>query len=175
MNEERRAILRKIKEAYNEPVYAADKLGYKIKQQADDLDQNPKTIYGATNPKNLQHLPPIDLMIAHVNNLKAFFVKVGASVDAYAAFDQVEFLLGRVSFLLPEIPENCKEFRALMGESISEFGDVLQEGGKMVADGRVTAEEYARFETETLQSVRKQMAQLKAARDLRDRFQAESA
>ncbi len=170
MTEERLRILRKVKGAYKVPVQAANDLGYTIKRQATDLDISPKTIYGATNAANLQHLPTLDLMIAHINNLKAFFATVEATANAYAAFDEIEFLLGRVAFALPDIPEDCNEFAKLVGETVSEFGDVLHEGGEMMRDGKVKPDEYGRFETEVIQLIRKAMAQLNAAKDLRDKY-----
>jgi hypothetical protein len=169
MNNERKQILVKLKTVYREVIVGAKAHGYSVRSQAEDLGVQTVTVSNASNPNNLQHLPAIDLLIAHAKNIHGFYKErpeLKPPCSPFAVLDEMEFLSGRVAFSLPEIAGDPNGISTILAENVQEFGDVLQEIGKVMADGKIYRSEYAGLETEIMQQVRKSMALLKAAKDM---------
>lgn len=82
----------------------------------------------------------------------------------YRLIDFIEGAVGRVAFSLPEIPAKDVKLDKLIAESVKEFGDVLQEVGSALSDGRIDRIELKRCEKEILDQVRKVMSLLEALR-----------
>ena len=65
-----------------------------------------------------------------------------------AWLDEVERSIGRVAIVVPDVGEHHDLSNDLM-KAIKEFGDLGKEMGEILADGKVTPQEMARYERET--------------------------
>lgn len=82
----------------------------------------------------------------------------------FRVLDYLEASCGRVAYQLPEIPKGMDEIHSLVSASVKEFGDVLTEAGKALADGRIDLWEAKRLEKEIIDQVRVVMALLEAVK-----------
>ncbi len=82
----------------------------------------------------------------------------------FRLLDYLEASCGRVAYSLPEIPKEMGEISALVTSAVKEFGDVLTEAGKALADGRIDLWEAKRLEKEIMDQVRVVMALLEAVK-----------
>ena len=80
--------------------------------------------------------------------------------------DHIDSALGRVAFALPEIPAHLEGVEELVASNVKEFGDVLQEVGKALMDGRIDRNEIRRLEREIQEQVRQAMALLESLKGM---------
>jgi hypothetical protein len=57
------------------------------------------------------------------------------------ALDEIETMLGRVAFSLPEADGNVADLMETMGRAVKEFGEYVTEMGRTLADGYIREDE----------------------------------
>ena len=85
--------------------------------------------------------------------------------------DYIEASVGRVAFLLPEIPDKLAGVDRLIAENVQLFGNALADIGAALQDGKIDNVEMKRIEVDLLQQVRTAMALLEALKKLQEAVQ----
>ena len=146
----RRAMIQTFKEALQEDLRHS-KVPAKV--VAEELDMGYKMLMNVCNPEQ----PKFQIQARKLPR----FVQVTGNRHA------VEFLaqaIGCVLLDLPEIPASFERIEGLVADNVKEFGDVLTEIGRALADHRVTALEAKRLEREINEQIGKAMALLEAVK-----------
>lgn len=113
------------------------------------------SLYKSTNPSENHRL--------HLENLPVLIHETGD----FAILDEIEALLGRVSFVIPTA-QAVPEIHAETGKAIKEFGELIQEVAQAVLDGRIDRIEKERLEKEGHEAIRQIAHLLETVRHFHD-------
>ncbi len=120
---------------------------------AEELEMSYSMLMNACNPD----LPEFNFQARKL----ARFAQV---TGGFHAINFIEQSLGRVSFSLPEIPDELEEIDSLVAANVREFGAALTEIGQALADRRITKVEAKRLEKTITEQVRKAMSLIESVK-----------
>lgn len=99
----------------------------------------------------------------HLENLPILIHETGD----FSVLDQIERLLGRVAFAIPQTRADFKTVVDEQVKAIKEFSEYVSEVAAVVADGMVTEEEFAAVQKEFSEAMGQMAALLETVRQLR--------
>lgn len=121
---------------------APERAGVSIKQVAQSMGKEPKTLARELNPDDDgAKLGVVD------------FAFLCAETRDCEALDYIETALGRVAFSLPPATAGASELHRTLGQAAREFGEVSEQLMTDLADGRLDEPEKALKEIADLASV----------------------